>query len=358
MHLFIADLQEYAISFRRSAGNNGGNFKGGHMQSTYRVALVIGITGSIGKEIAAALGARGWKVRALHREPEAASIALPESIQWVKGDAMQLNDVIEAARGTSLIVHAANPPKYRNWRGLALPMLDNTIAAAKFCNARILMPATIYNFGADTPVLRENSPQNPNTRKGAVRVEMELRLQRASLYGVRCIVVRSGDFFGPGAGSSWLTQGLVRSLGRRQTLFYPGPAGVGHSWAYLPDLAEAMVRLVECQRPMSGYEVFHFRGHWFERGVEILEAVCRCHGIDARRIKPFPWWAMTLAARFVKMCREMLEMRYLWQVPIQLDNARLIKQIGTEPHTPIEAALAATFGRACPSIDGASSIPA
>ena len=29
-----------------------------------------------------------------------------------------------------MIVHAANPPGYKNWRGLALPMLKNTIAAA------------------------------------------------------------------------------------------------------------------------------------------------------------------------------------------------------------------------------------
>jgi nucleoside-diphosphate-sugar epimerase len=327
-----------------------------NMQNTYRVALVIGITGSIGKEVAAALMGRGWQVRALHRNPTAAaaSVSLPKAVQWISGDAMQLNDVIQAARGTSLIVHAANPPNYRNWRGLALPMLDNAIAAAKFCNARILLPATIYNFGAGIQVLRENSPQIPNSRKGQVRVEMELRLQRASLYGVRSIVVRCGDFFGPGAGNSWLTRGMMNS---RSLVFDPGAAGVGHSWAYLPDLAETMVRLVESERPMREYEVFHFRGHWFDPGVKILELACRSQGIDARRIKAFPWWAITLAAPFIAVCREMREMRYLWQVPIQLDNAKLCAQIGPEPHTPIDAALEATLnpGR---TVDAESRIPA
>ena len=46
-------------------------------------------------------------------------------------------------------------------------------------------------------VLQENSPQIPTTRKGQVRVEMELKLQKASLCGIRSIVVRAGDFFGP-----------------------------------------------------------------------------------------------------------------------------------------------------------------
>ena len=330
------------------------------MHSNYRVALVIGITGSIGRAVAAALMLRGWRVRALHRSPESAarSAALSKHIDWVKGDAMQLNDVIEAARGTALIVHAANPPNYRDWRGLALPMLDNSIAAAKFSNARILMPATVYNFGAETTVLRENSPQIPNSRKGAVRVEMELRLQKASLYGVRSIVVRAGDFFGPDAGNSWLTRAMVGSGGRPRSLYYPGPAGVGHAWAYVPDLAEAMVRLVDCPPSPEPFEVFHFRGHWFERGVEILERVCRLHGMDNRRIKPFPWWVLALAAPFVAVFREMLEMRYLWQVPIELDNAKLIRRIGAEPNTPIDAALEATVGRAHAAIDAESGIPA
>ncbi len=36
-------------------------------------------------------------------------------------------------QGVSLIVHAVNPPGYRNWGQLVLPMIDNTIAAAQAC---------------------------------------------------------------------------------------------------------------------------------------------------------------------------------------------------------------------------------
>jgi nucleoside-diphosphate-sugar epimerase len=316
------------------------------MRTTQQTALVIGVTGSIGSEVAAALVSRGWQVRALHRNPAAAmTSALLQSVQWIKGDAMQLNDVVAAARGTTLIVHAANPPNYRNWRGLALPMLDNTIAAAKAGNARILLPAAIYNFAEDAPqILMESSPQNPSSRKGQVRVEMELKLQKASLDGVRSMIVRAGDFFGPGAGNSWLTRGMISSSPLLRSVFYPGPPNIGHSWAYLPDLAETMVRLIECERPMDAFEVVHFRGHWFERGVGLAELVCGVRGMSPTRIKPFPWWAIKLASPFVDVCHEMLEMRYLWRVPLQLNNEKLRSLIGTEPHTPIEIALAATLG--------------
>ena len=329
------------------------------MHSATRTALVIGITGSIGREIAEALLRRGWQVRALHRDPSAARAALPNSVRWLKGDAMQAGDVLAAARGAELIVHAANPPNYRNWRGLALPMLDNTIAAARAGNARILLPATIYNFGANSArILKENSPQIPTTRKGQVRVEMELKLQKASLYGVRSIVVRAGDFFGPGAGNSWLTRGMIRASGRVRSVYNPGPPEVGHSWAYLPDLAETMARMIESERPLSAYEVFHFRGHWLERGVEMAQSVCRASAISDRRIKPFPWWAVKLAAPFVNAFHEMLEMRYLWQIPLELDNSKLRAFIGAEAHTPLEDALAATLDRRPRALGDESSVAA
>ena len=38
------------------------------MQSVTRTALIIGITGSIGREVTGALVRRGWQVRALHRD--------------------------------------------------------------------------------------------------------------------------------------------------------------------------------------------------------------------------------------------------------------------------------------------------
>jgi hypothetical protein len=36
----------------------------------------------------------------------------------------------------------------------------------------------------------------------------------------------------------------------------------------------------------------------------------------------------------------MLEMRYLWHVPAELDNAKLRSVIGDEPHTPLDEAVA------------------
>lgn len=322
-------------------------------------ALVIGATGGVGGEVARALLARGWRVRALNRNPVAAAKSAEgmAGVEWVRGDAMDRAAVIAAADGAELIVHGANPPGYHNWRGLALPMLESTIAAAKASGARILFPGTVYNYGPDAgSVIDEHSPQHPLTRKGAIRVEMEQRLEAASRDGVQVIIVRAGDYFGPQtSANSWFSNVLAQPGQPVRLMLYPGPRTIGHAWAFLPDLAETMVRLVERAETLARFDVFHFNGHWTEPGVEIAQAVRRVTGRPNLPILPVPWPLVALLAPFVETVREMLEMRYLWRTPLRLDNAKLVAALGAEPHTPLDQAVRVSLeGLGCLRADAPS----
>jgi nucleoside-diphosphate-sugar epimerase len=310
-------------------------------------ALIVGATGGIGGEAARSLLANGWVVRALHRNPRqaAARFATLGAVEWVQGDAMNPADVVAAARGVSVIVHAANPPGYRNWKGLALPMLESTIAAAKQSHARIVLPGTVYNFGPDAgPRVDESAPQRPLTRKGAIRVEMERRLKDAVSDEVKVLIVRAGDFFGPrSSNNNWFGQGVVKPGQPLRSVSYPGAWEAGHSWAYLPDLADTIVQLLAREHELASFDVFHFKGHWFERGVAIAEATRAAGGRPNAKIRRFPWFAVTLLSPFVETFRELQEMRYLWSAPLELDNRKLIAFLGCEPHTPLHTALRGTL---------------
>ena len=315
------------------------------VHQTHGIALIIGADGGIGGEVAKALNAHGWGVRALTRRPQtgASTSDWRGPIAWIKGDAMQSADVIAAAKGTRIIVNAANPPGYRNWRGLALPMLANAIAAAKASGARLMLPGNVYNYGPDAfPLLRETSPQHPRTRKGAVRVEMEQMLATAAGEGLRSVVIRAGDFFGPHVASSWFN-GFMVVPGKPVSLIrYPGRPQAGHAWAYLPDLAETFAQVATREQELPAFDTFHFGGTWCEQGVEFAEAARRAAGNRRAPIKGLPIW-FGLATPFVGFLREAREMRYLWEVPVRLDNAKLTAFLGAEPHTPLEEALRTTL---------------
>ena len=308
-----------------------------------KTALVLGATGGVGGEVARVLMARGWTVKALHRAPQKVA-RQGDGIAWLAGDAMQREDVVLAAQGVDLIVHAVNPPGYRNWGTLVLPMIDNTIAAARASGARIVLPGTVYNYGPESfPAIREDAPQRAISRKGAIRVQMEARLKDAAVEGVRSLILRAGDYFGPSVGNSWFAQGLIKPGRPVTAISNPAAKGVGHQWGYLPDVAETMVRLVEREDALPVFANYHMAGHWDADGTQMSGAIARAAGKPELKASAFPWWLTWLAAPFVPVFRELREMRYLWRQPVRLSNEHLLAVLGSEPHTPLDVAVRRTL---------------
>lgn len=315
-----------------------------------RTALVLGASGGIGGAVARALRDAGWTVRALKRGL-GAEAEHRDGLHWLRGDALDPQAVQRAAQGCSVIVHAVNPPGYRRWNEQVLPMLDNTIAAATARGATVVLPGTVYNFGPDVfPEPAEDAPQRPLTRKGAIRVEMERRLREGAARGrFQAIVLRAGDFFGPGAANNWFSQGLVTPGRPVRKIQQPGSDGVGHQWAYLPDVAAAMAALIARRDTLPAFARFHFEGHWDADGRQMAAAIQRVvqrRAGTTPRIGRFPWWAVRLAQPVVPLFRELAEMRYLWCEPLRLRQTRLAAELardGGVPHMPLELAVERTL---------------
>lgn len=311
-----------------------------------QTVLILGITGGVGRAFANACLDEGWSVKAMHRDPQSAKIALPElgNIEWLKGDAMDKNAVVLAASGADFIFHGLNPPGYKKWRELAIPMLENSIAAAIANKARLVFPGNVYNYGPDAwPLICENSPQRPETIKGQIRVEMEQMLEQSAEKGLCVLIVRAGDFFGPDAAGSWFAQGIVKPGKKLNSVLYPGKHDTGHNWAYLPDLAKTFVQLLQKEDQLADFDAYHFGGHYFPHGADIAKETAEISDISNVPIKSMPWMIIKLASPFVTMFRELLEMRYLWNEDVQLDNSKLVKFLGDEPHTPTKEALSQTL---------------
>jgi len=135
------------------------------------------------------------------------------------------------------------------------------------------------------------------------------------------------------------------------SITFPARPGAGHAWAYLPDLAQAMAMLVERESD-AAFETYHFAGHFDPDGTRMIAAIRAAVGRPDLPVRAFPWPAVTLASPFATMLREMMEMRYLWRETLQLDNAKLVRALGAEPHTPWEDAVrAALIGLGCLSED-------
>lgn len=106
--------------------------------------------------------------------------------------------------------------------------------------------------------------------------------------------------------------------------------GVDHPWSYLLDGARTMVELVQRREKLGPFAAYPMQGHWYADGAQPA-------------VRAFPWWMIALASPFVATPRELLEMRYLWNVPQGRDNSKLVATLGQEPHTQLDAAMEAAL---------------
>ncbi|MGW8241291.1 NAD-dependent epimerase, partial [Klebsiella pneumoniae] len=140
-------------------------------------------------------------------------------------------------------------------------------------------------------------------------------------------------------------QGLVKPGQLPRIISYPGAIGVGHQWAWLPDVAATIAALLARRHELEPFARFHMQGHWDPDGSEMSQAIQRVVARYGGRAvaKSFPWWLVKLAAPFNATLREMVEMHYLWRLPVRLRNDKLVDFLGAEPHTPLDSAVYQTL---------------
>ncbi len=293
--------------------------------------LILGAGGRLGFAAAIAFRDAGWAVTSLVRPGKIRFAARgTEIVQAVTRD-----EAIKAGEGCTLVLNALNP-HIAEWDKNALAHGYAGIAVAEANGATLLYPGNMYVYGRDMPsVVDETTPMNPCTRKGAMRLEIERRIEEACERGMRAIVLRSGDFYGSGTGS-WFDLVMVRELAK-QRITYPGPRHVRHEWAYLPDLVATWVKLVEHRERFAPFETFGFPGHSVT-GAEMIDAVEKATGA-VFSIRTMSWWMLKTFGRMLKLGRELAELEYLWRTPHAINGDKLRGAIGEVPHTPLHRAV-------------------
>ncbi len=306
-------------------------------------ALVLGATGSFGGGVAEELASRGWRVRALARSPEKGRRLHPRaSIDWIQGDVQDPDGLRRAAEGASVIVHGVNYP-YDRWVPHMETATANVGAAAEENGAQVIFPGNVYNLGDQTGVpLTEEAPQRPNTRKGAVRARLEDSLEELARRGkARVLVVRAGDYYGPTVRNG-LVDPVFGNAARGKALQVLGDPDIPHQWAFIPDLARAAVDLAEARERPAPFEVVHFRGHVADPQRAFLEQVARTAGHPGLGVRVVPWWVIRGMGLFNGVMRELMEMRYLFDGSVILDDAKLRRLLPAYRDTPPEETIAAT----------------
>lgn len=297
---------------------------------------ILGSNGRLGRTVAKAFLKAGYEVIAVSRSGKPS----PElsGARFAAADASNAAELIAATAGADIIFNGLNP-LYTEWEEKVLPMARNVMEACRTNKALHLFPGNVYGYGSPMPLeLTEETPMRTSTSKGRIRVEMKRIFRAESEHpgGVQTIVLRAGDFFGGTGTGSWFDQASVSKLSKG-VFTACGPENLIHEWAYLPDFAEAFVKLAQNREKLSPFENLNFPNHAMTE-LQLKAAVENAVGKQLKLAR-LPWWALKLIGVFQPLMRELAIMSYLRMEPHRLVSTRLKSLIGEIPKTPLHDAV-------------------
>ncbi len=285
-----------------------------------KTALILGISGNFGAQMAMALHGANWQIRALVRDKSKAPNWVSSENVWV-GDASDEKAVEQAAAGVDLIVYGVNPT-YDRWPQDALRLLEPSVRVAEKHNLRLLFPGNVYNFAPSSEPITENASMSPVTEKGVIRVNMEQRLRLASQQGASITIVRAGDYIGPKTQLGWL-DAILKQKQDHATMQFPHDEQHVHFWCYLPDFCANTAKLMSL--PQSRFEVWHDEGLTLSQ--EDWQQAFLANG-QLLKTTRFSWWLLKAIGLFKPVIGEVVNMRYLWQQPVILSGKKMRKALG------------------------------
>ncbi len=304
-----------------------------------KLVAITGITGFIGRTLAARLAASGWQVRGLARPGRQAG----GPFQVVRGSLENFFSLRELVQGADAVVHCAGAV-----RGASEDDFDRVNVAGL---ERLLRAVRAHARSAKLLCLSSLAARRPELSFYAASKKKGEEALAAAGAGLSWVIIRPPAVYGPGDREMLP---VFRLLHRGIAPLPDGGRG-RFSLLHVDDLAAAVLRLLEL--PVTG-RVFELHDgkpggyDWFE----VVELVAAFRQKPIRRLQvPFPLslllpfaWGNQLVGR-VTGWRPMLtpgKLRELACPDWVCDNEGIGRETGWQPTIDLAAGLATLFPRA------------
>ncbi len=299
--------------------------------------LVTGAAGFAGSHLLDLLGEEPVRVVAL-RKPGvgAATQALYPSVEWVEVDLVDR----EAARravaelAPATVYHLAGSPHVgQSWKAATETLSVNVMGThhlldalrAEGLRSRVVVPSSAYVYRPADRALTEGDPIEAANPYAISKVATELAVVKAAEEdGIPAVVARAFNHTGPRQDPSFFVPGVARQValieaGRLEPVIRVGNLESRRDFTDVRDTVRAYRALAERGRPGRAYNVCSGRPHRMRDLLDGIVALARVRVAiepDPERFRPN-------------------------DTPLLLGDPSLIRRdVGWEPHIPIEQTLA------------------
>jgi nucleoside-diphosphate-sugar epimerase len=198
----------------------------------------------------------------------------------------------------------------------------------------VAVVSSVYSYGhPQSERVREDHPRQPESRKGRFRKQQEDLAIAAHQPGVlETLVLHLPDFYGPYASNS-LACMMLESIMAGKAARWLGNPDAPHEFVFVPDAARVLADL--CGRPDAFGRRWNLAGPGVISGRQFAALAAHLLGVRLRLL-PTGRWTLRLGGLFSPLLRELVELHYLGETPVLLDDSALVAALGGVRKTPYE----------------------
>jgi nucleoside-diphosphate-sugar epimerase len=305
-------------------------------------AAIFGAAGAIGPQVAAEFNRRGipFRVVGRHGARLESAFGAMQHAEIFEADVADLRSASAAARGVDTIVYTVGLP-YPSHHLHPVLMRTTLQAAAAMQTPRVVLVSSVYAYGVPrTSTVSETHPRQPETRKGQYRKEQEDLVLDAHREGrVAGLIVRLPDFYGPGADLG-LANPILRAALAGKTANWVGPVNAKHEFVFVPDTGPVIADLAE--RVDCYGDAWNYGGPGEINSLDFITRVYRATG-RAPKYRTVGRGLLKVMGWFNPLYREVVEMLYLEETPVILDDSKLRAKLGAVRKTPYDEGIRQTL---------------
>lgn len=295
--------------------------------------IVLG-AGPVGRAIVTSLNTRGIHATVVTRS--GSEIPGADAVQCDVRNGPALSKIVQGAD----VIYQASQPEYHRW-AQEFPSLQRAIvSAARSTDAVLVVVENLYGYGPVNGALTEDLPLVAQGRKGKTRADLWKDLESDFNAGrLQVTAGRASDFFGPFAAGSQVGERFFVPLlkGKKAEMF--GNLDALHSYTYVEDFGEALVRLALDNRSLG--RAWHVPNAPAITNKQFLELSAELAGVQPKYVLRGAL-AMKLAGLFIPPAREIPEILYEFEEDFVVDHSAYAATFGDHA-TPLRDALSTTI---------------
>ncbi len=293
---------------------------------------ILGSGGTIGIPLARELKKHTDHIRLVSRNPKKVN----EDDELYSLDFTQLSGIEKAIEGSEIVyITVGFEYNLAVWQKIWPPFIKAVIEACEKQSCKLVFFDNMYMYDPSTlGFMTEEAPLNPCSKKGLVRKELVEMIQQANQRGLKTLIARAADFYGPECNNSLIGETIVKNLLKGKKAQALSPVDKIHTYSYTPDAAKATALLGNTE------DVYGQSWHLPTTKEKLtqkewIELVAKEIGVKAA-IQNIPLWMLRLLGLFIKPMREFPEMLYQGESDYIFDSSKFEKRFGSMTTPPEE----------------------